>query len=68
MAQKRNRLHRDTMEALREEHSGFLQTVIPFSVEIERMGLRRKPVLAYASQRSPARAYDDLCAEILALK
>ncbi len=67
MAQKRNRLHRDTMEVLREEHPGFLQTVIPFSVEVERMGLRRKPVLAYASVRSPARAYDDLCAEILQL-
>jgi len=67
MVQRRNRLHRDTMESLRDRHPGILETIIPFSVEVERMGLRRKPVLAYASPNSPARAYAGLCAEILAL-
>ena len=68
MVQKRNRIHRDTMESMIAEHPEFLETVIPFSADIERMGLHRKPVLAYASARSPARAYRDLCAEIVRWK
>jgi len=65
MVQSRNRLHRDTMEALRESCPTLLKTIIPLSVDIERMGLHREPVLAYAPPRSAANAYRELCREIL---
>lgn len=65
MVQKRNRIHRDTMEAMTAAHPEFLETVIPFAADIEKMGLHRKPVLAYAGPRSPAQLYRDLCAEII---
>ena len=42
----------------------FLRTVIPFTVEIEKMGLRRMPVLAYAPKLPVAQAYSALCKEI----
>ena len=53
------------MEEMREAHPSFLQTTIPFSAEIEKMGTRRQPVLAYAPRRSAVQAYRDLCEEIL---
>ncbi len=68
MVQKRNRIHRDTMEAMTKGHPEFLETVIPFAAEIEKMGLHRRPVLTYATPRSPAQAYRELCAEIIHLK
>lgn len=42
----------------------FLKTVIPFTVEIEKMGLHRMPVLAYAASLPVAQAYRSLCEEI----
>ncbi len=68
MAQTRNRLHQDTISQLRERYPQFLDTVIPFSVHIERMGLRRKPALAYAPKHPATLAYHELCNEILSRK
>ena len=65
MVQSRNRLQEDTMARLRETHPEFLNTVIPHSVHIERMGEHRAPVLASASRTAPSRAFRALCAEIL---
>ncbi len=66
MVQSRNRLHRDMMESLPQTHPSFLRTVIPLTAEIEKMGLHRKPVLAYAPADSRASAYRTLCDEVLA--
>lgn len=67
MAQKRNRMHRETMAELPLLHPGFLKTVIPFSAEVEKMGLHRMPLLAYAHASEAAKAYRALCDEILSL-
>jgi chromosome partitioning protein len=64
MAQKRNRIHQETIAQLPERYPMFLSTVIPFTVEIEKMGLRRMPVLAYAANLPVAQAYRALCKEI----
>ncbi len=48
MVQKRNRMHQENIEKLPERYPMFLKTVIPFTVEVERMGLHRKPLLEYA--------------------
>jgi chromosome partitioning protein len=65
MVQTRNKLHRETIEAMRSKYPRFLKSVIPLSAEIERMGIRREPVLRYAGQRSAANAYRALCQEML---
>lgn len=65
MAQSRNRLQIETMDRLRAEHPRFLNTVIPLSVHIERMGERREPVIVSSPRTAPARAFRALCAEIL---
>ena len=65
MVQRRNRMHRIIMEDLPSVHPGFLKTAIPFSADVERMGVQRKPLLAYSRACSAAVAYRDLCNEIL---
>ncbi len=67
MVQKRNRMHRDIMEELPNSYPNFLKTVIPFSVDVEKMGLRRMPLLAYSANSEAAQAYRSICNEILAL-
>jgi chromosome partitioning protein len=64
MAQKRSRVHRETIAQLPARYPTFLRTVIPFTVEIEKMGLRRMPVLAYGPSLPVAQAYGALCQEI----
>lgn len=67
MVQKRNRMHREIMEKLPTSYPGFLKTAIPFSAEVEKMGLHMMPLLAYSHASAPAQAYRDLCDEILSL-
>jgi chromosome partitioning protein len=65
MAQKRNKMHREIMADLPVSHPGFLKTAIPFSVDVEKMGVRRMPLLAYSTSCEAAQAYRALCNEIL---
>ena len=65
MVQKRNKMHRELMAELPASHPGFLKTAIPFSVDVEKMGLRRMPLLASSPSSEAARAYRALCDEIL---
>ena len=60
-------MHREIMNDLPSSHPGFLKTVIPFSVDVEKMGLHRMPLLAYAHTCEAALAYSALCDEILSL-
>ncbi|MEI6205221.1 MAG: AAA family ATPase [Desulfuromonadales bacterium] len=65
MVQKRSKMHREIMAELPALQPGFLKTVIPFSAEVEKMGLRRMPLLAYSHTCEAALAYRALCDEIL---
>jgi chromosome partitioning protein len=67
MVQKRNKMHREIMSEIPLSYPGFLKTVIPFSADVEKMGLHRKPLLAYSCNCEAALAYRALCNEILAL-
>jgi chromosome partitioning protein len=67
MVQKRNKMHREIMAELPSQHPGFLKTFIPFSADVEKMGLYRMPLLAYLHTCEAARAYRALCDEILSL-
>ena len=65
MVQGENDLHRETMQQMRASHCRFLDTAIPHSVEVERMGVRREPVLKFAAQHESAQAYRNLCREVV---
>ena len=67
MVQNSKRLHRDLIEELRQTFPRFLKTEIPFSVDVENMGVHRKPLLAEAARQSSAEAYRSLCQEIITL-
>ena len=65
MVQRRNRMHREIIEALPLAQPGFLKTTIPFSADVEKMGVQRMPLLAYSRACQAAVAYRALCDEIL---
>jgi len=67
MVQKRNRMHREIMDDLPASYPGFLKTAIPFSADVEKMGLHRMPLLAYSRASAAATAYRALCDEIFPL-
>ncbi len=67
MAQKINKMHREIIEELPQAYPGFLKTVIPFSVNVEKMGIRRMPLLAYSNNCEAALAYRSLCNEIISI-
>jgi chromosome partitioning protein len=67
MAQSKNKLHHQTIVDLEKRHPEFLQSMIAFSTEIERMGVHREPVLAYAGKKSDAQAYRTLFNEIVSI-
>jgi chromosome partitioning protein len=64
MVQKRNQMHQENIEKLPERYPMFLKTIIPFTVEVEKMGLHRKPLLAYAKSLPVSAAYRALSEEI----
>jgi len=65
MADRRKKLHRELMAELSSEHD-VLETVIPSSADVERMGARRAALTEYAPRSKAARAYADLWEEVRA--
>jgi chromosome partitioning protein len=65
MVQQAKKLHKETIKRMRKQHKRFLNTEIPFSTDIEKMGIYRAPVLTYARSRSAAaKAYKQLWNEL----
>lgn len=64
MVQKSKKLHAESMRRMRRAHKRFLQNTIPFSSDIEKMGIHRAPALSYAGRKSAAWAYADVWAEL----
>jgi cellulose biosynthesis protein BcsQ len=56
--------HREILSAALGGEGGFLKTAIPYSSEVERMGVRRAPLFAFSAASGAARAYEALWAEI----
>ena len=48
------------MIKLQKKYKNFLDESIPFSTDIEKMGVHRAPVLTYAGSRPAAKAYEDV--------
>jgi cellulose biosynthesis protein BcsQ len=63
MVEKRKKMHADMMQSLQAQ-SCVLQSVIPYSADIERMGVYRQPVAAALPGSVSAAAYVSLWHEI----
>ena len=64
MVDRRKSLHRDTLRTMPTVTEDMLSTWIPAATEVERMGVHRAPVAAFAPASSAARAYQRLYAEL----
>ncbi|MEA3274879.1 MAG: AAA family ATPase [Pseudomonadota bacterium] len=67
MVDRRKRLHTDLVQQLPESYPSMLATSIPYASEIERMGLHRMPLPAYAPSNRAAGAYRALWEEVKAV-
>lgn len=65
MVQVHKRMHRNTMEKMTQQHGRFLDSWIPFSADVENMGIMREPVLNYAPKSSKSvEAYSNLWRDV----
>ena len=64
MVDRRKRLHLELMEQLPVQYPNILDTHIPYASEVERMGVHRMPLPAYAPSNAASKAYSDLWEEV----
>jgi cellulose biosynthesis protein BcsQ len=64
MVDGRKRMHREVMERLRAEHASVLGASIPASAEVERMGVKRDVLAAFAPSGRAAAAYEALWGDV----
>ncbi len=64
MVQNSKKLHKETRDKLHNKYKKILTQSIPFSTDIEKMGIHRAPVLTYAGSSPAAKAYENLWNEI----
>lgn len=64
MVDMRKNLHKEMMAELWEEHDNILSSTIPYASQIEKMGIYREPVPAFAPGTDTAKAYEALWREI----
>ena len=57
MVQQSKSLHRETMATLQKKYKGLLESYIPFSTDVEKMGIHRAPVLTFAPKDQASIAY-----------
>ena len=66
MVDRRRRLHRDLTTSLTAAWPGLLEVSIPNSAAVERMGVERAPLSAFAPRGAATTAYCQLWAEVAA--
>jgi cellulose biosynthesis protein BcsQ len=66
MVDRRKRMHLDLIERLPERYPAILGTSIPYAADVERMGVHRMPLPAYAPSNPASRAYAALWEEVKA--
>jgi chromosome partitioning protein len=66
MVDRRKKMQRDFVAVLSADTPGFLPTVIPNASIVERMGVERAPVAAYAPSSPSAAAFRALWADVAA--
>jgi chromosome partitioning protein len=66
MVDRRKRMHTDFIARLPQRHAGILNACIPYASEVERMGVHRMPLPAYAASSPATAAYHALWDEVKA--
>lgn len=64
MVQVSKKLHKETILMLRKRYKTLLKGSIPFSTDVEKMGVHRAPVSTYSGKSSAAKAYSEIWKEI----
>lgn len=64
MIDRRKQLHRETIVALVRQHYQGLKAMVPYSSQVERMGIRQAPLVSYDRHSIPALAFQNLWGEI----
>jgi chromosome partitioning protein len=64
MVDRRRRLHRETVDALRARDPQVLQADIPYASQVELMGVHKAPMCSYSPRGKPSLAYEKLWKEV----
>jgi cellulose biosynthesis protein BcsQ len=64
MVEKRKKLHQEIIENMPKDYSGFLENKIPYLSEVEKMGIRREPLIYSRPNSVAVLAYSSLWHEI----
>ena len=64
MVDRRKKLHKELMTSLRNDYPMILDTFISYSSDVEKMSVRRAPLVSYSPNSPAGLAYADLWAEI----
>jgi chromosome partitioning protein len=64
MADRRKQLHRDILDHPPDYLAGLLPTAIPYTSEVERMGLFRAPLGSFAGHSWAAQCYEHLWSDV----
>ncbi|MEW8207805.1 MAG: ParA family protein, partial [Candidatus Thiodiazotropha taylori] len=64
MVDRRKRMHLDVMKNLPDTHGELLKAQIPYASDVEKMGIHRMPVQAFAPKSVAASCYQALWLEM----
>ena len=64
MVERRKTLHRGIIDIMPKHVKGFLDSQIPYSSEVEKMGINREPLIFTKPNSVAAKAYKSLWNEI----
>ncbi|MBV2089409.1 MAG: AAA family ATPase [Candidatus Thiodiazotropha sp. (ex. Lucinisca nassula)] len=64
MVDRRKRMHLDVMKSLPDTHGELLKAQIPYASDVEKMGIHRMPVQAFAPKSVAASCYQALWLEM----
>ena len=64
MVEIRKNMHKSTMEELKRQYPSFLNSRIPYSSIVEKMGIHRQPVGNFSPRSVPAQQYQALWEEV----
>ena len=64
MVDRRKKLHRELSDSFRTEFDRVLLSTIPYSSDVEKMGIERQPVISFAPRSKATTSYKLLWAEV----
>jgi len=67
MVEKRKKLHKELIEELPAKKKRFLKSIIPYSTDVEKMGIQRAPLVSYNKRSAASVAFYNLWEEISGL-